>query len=198
MGRNYNNSGYIHIYWIARSKLLQGTIVVVVLEPRWISKSRQSGRLDYLGHSTPAWGRMNNPDINGKTRVKLWHMEQDILIYRWFVFLYAEVCESFLIWTLFCFELDLVQWTEAWLMGDCLMFISIKGQWSGDAHSRTAPGPWTWIEAGLAMPAAFLKCSLHRMAFWIYLFYVVLENYLVVCIPHKWCLLKNILDLLYI
>ncbi len=142
-----------------------------------ISKSRQSGRLDYLGHSTPAWGKMNNPDINIKTRVKLWHMEQDILIYRWFVFLYAEVCESFLIWILFCFELDLVQWTEAWIMGDCLMFISIKGQWSGDAHSRTAPGPWTWIEAGLAMPAAFLKCSLHRMAFWIYLFYVVLENY---------------------
>ncbi len=97
-------------------KLLLGTIVVVVLEPRWISKSRQSGRLDYLGHSTPAWGKMNNLDINGKTRVKLWHMEQDILIYRWFVFLYAEVCESFLIWTLFCFELKRESWETVWCL----------------------------------------------------------------------------------
>ncbi len=141
-----------------------------------ISKSRQSGRLDYLGHSTPAWGKMNNPDINKNQSETVAHGtgHSNLQVIRFSLrrgLWELPHLNPFLLWT------DLVQWTEAWIMGDCLMFISIKGQWSGDAHSRTAPGPWTWIEAGLAMPAAFLKCSLHRMAFWIYLFYVVLENY---------------------
>lgn len=126
---------------------------------------RQSGRLVYLGRRTPAWGKVNSLDINWKTRAKLrpCRIKQDVKIPQILQVNYLSLrnglleflnshLNPLLLWTCLDDAVNcrvnhrrLSEWCSlAWRVSDPEM---------PSAELPRAPGPWTWIEAGLATPA---------------------------------------------